>query len=182
MPKRSILLTVLLTPSLLLASCGLLPYRCIDPLGCLEIPPGSPVVLGVLLASNGEPGPVGIACLESIEKVIAGQETILGHPILLERYATDGTPESARTEATDMATDPALLAVVGPSLRGEGVEATPILSGAGIVSLSPVPDPTAAKRMAKQVIAAIVQVAIQKADKTLIIPRLALREALNPSP
>jgi hypothetical protein len=36
--------------------------------------------------------------------------------------------------------------------------------------------------MAKQVIAAIVQVAIQKADKTLIIPRLALREALNPSP
>ena len=179
---RSILFIVLLVPSLLLAACSLLPYRCIDPLGCVEIPAGSPVVVGVLLASNGEPGPVGTACLESIEKVIADQEFLLGHPILLERFATDGTPESARTEATEMATDPALLAVVGPSLSEEGVEATPILSGAGIVSLSPVPDPATAKRMAKQVIAAIVQVAIQKAGKTLIIPRLALRKALDPSP
>lgn len=173
---------VLLVTSLLLVSCSIASYKCIDPLGCLEIPTGSPVVIGVILTTNGHLSPVGIACMESIENMIKDKKNVLGHPILLDRYATDGTPESARLEATDMATDPALLAVVGPSLSGESLEATPILTEAGIVSLSPVPDPEVAKRMAEQVIAAIAQVAIQKADKTLIIPRQALREALNPSP
>jgi len=182
MTIRSIHYAVVLVISLLLVSCSTASYNCIDPLGCLEIPTGSPVVIGVILTTNGHLSPVGTACMESIEKVIKDKKTVLGHPILLDRYATDGSPESARTEATDMATNPDLLAVVGPSLSGEGLEATPILSEAGIVSLSPVPDPAVAKRMAEQVIAAIAQVAIQKADKTLIIPRQALREALNPSP
>ena len=39
---------VLLFTSLLLASCSLVPYRCIDPLGCAEIPPGGPIVIGVI--------------------------------------------------------------------------------------------------------------------------------------
>jgi len=182
MTVRPIHYAVLLVTGLLLVSCSITSYKCIDPLGCLEIPTGSPVVIGVILAANGPLSPLGTACLESIETVVKDRKTLLGHPILLDTYATDGTPESARTAATDLATDPALLAVIGPSLSGEGLEAAPILSEAGIVSLSPVPDPAEAKRMAEQVIAAIAQVAIQRADKTLIIPRQALREALEPSP
>jgi len=171
-----------LVASLLLVSCSMASYECIDPLGCAEIPTGSPVVIGVILTTNGHLSPLGTACLESIEKVIKMKQTILGHPLLLDSYATDGTPGSARSEATALATDAALLAVIGPSLSEEGLEATPILTQAGIVSLSPVPDPAVARRLAEKVITAITQVAIQKAGKTLIIPRQALREALYSSP
>jgi ABC-type branched-subunit amino acid transport system substrate-binding protein len=173
---------VLLVTSLLLISCSMVSYKCIDPLGCAEIPTGSPVVIGVILATNGHLSPLGTACLDSIEEVIKDRQTILGHPLLLDSYATDGTPESARRAATDLATDPTLLAVIGPSLSEESLVVTPILTQAGIVSLSPVLDPAMARRMVEQVITSIAQVAIQKADKTLIIPRQALREALYPSP
>lgn len=123
--------------------------------------------------------PVGTACLDSIAYIIKIKKTILGHALELDQYSTDGTPESALTSATEMATDPALLAVIGPSLSEETRLATPILSEAGVVSLSPVPDPVTAIKMTNQILAAIMQVSITRPDNTLIIPREGLSQALN---
>jgi ABC-type branched-subunit amino acid transport system substrate-binding protein len=175
-------IAVLLAVSLMLVSCDFNSAECIDPLGCWEIPPNSPIEIGAILTTNGHLSLIGTPCLESISTVIKGKKSILNHPIELETYATDGTPESARVAATDFATNPVLLAVIGPSLPEEGAVATLILTEAGIVSISPVPDPKRAKEIAERVIGAIEDIAIQKADKTLIIPRQALRDALEPSP
>jgi ABC-type branched-subunit amino acid transport system substrate-binding protein len=175
-------IAVLLAVSLMLVSCDLSSGKCIDPLGCWEIPPNSPIEIGTILTTNGHLSSNGTACLASISVVVKGRRSIFNHPIELENYATDGTPESAREAATAFATNPQLLAVIGPSLTGEGSLATSILSEAGVMSISPVPDPQRAKKIAEQIISAIEEVAIQKADQTLIIPRQALRDALEPSP
>jgi len=181
--KRRLAATVtLLTISLLLVSCGGVSYQCTDPLGCLEISPGSPVIIGTILASNGEQGPAGTEALQSVEKAIADKDELLGHPIQLDRYATDCTADSARVAATEFATYPDLSAVIGPSCTDETVVASPILLNAGIPLLSPVPNSLAASELANQVFAAIEQVAVQMPDQTLYIPRQAFFNALHLNP
>ena len=173
---------VFLTISLLLASCGAAPYECTDPLGCLEISSGSPLVIGTLLATYGEQNPVGIKSLASVEKAVADQDELLGHPIQLIRIGTDCTSDSARSAATEFATNPDLSAVIGPTCAGEADVAGPILLDAGIPLLGPVPDPVVAFELTNQVFAALQQVAVQAQDKILYIPRQALLDALHLSP
>jgi ABC-type branched-subunit amino acid transport system substrate-binding protein len=179
---RFIATTAILAISLLLVSCGAAPYKCIDPLGCLEISPGSPVVIGTILATMGERGSGGTEALMSVEKAVADKDELLGHPIQILRYGTDCTADSARVAATEFAANPDLSAVIGPSCTGEAVVAGPILLEAGIPQLSPLPDSVAAYDLANQVFAAIEQVAVQTPDKILFIPRQALFDALHLSP
>ncbi len=54
MTQRFFLLLAMIGLSLTACSMVHLPYRCTDPLGCLEIPHGGPVVLGTLLANSGD--------------------------------------------------------------------------------------------------------------------------------
>ena len=182
MARRSTITVIYLTISMLLASCSMAAYKCHDPLGCMEIPPGSPVVVGAILATNGTLSPIGTASLQSIKEVITTKGEILGHSIELVHYGTDCTIISAQIAATNLATDPDLLAVVGPTCAEEALVALPILTDAGIVSLSPAPDSLAADKMMSLIIAAIEQVAIQEQDHTLYIPRQTLRDALIISP
>ena len=170
---------LLLTISLLLASCGAAPYECTDPLGCLEISPDSPVVIGTILATSGQNGPAGTEAVQSVEKAVTDKDEILGHPIKLIRYGTDCTADSARAAATEFATYSDLSAVIGPTCTGVADIAGSILLNAGIPLLSPVPDSAAAYDMANQIFAAIEQVTIQMPDKTLYIPRQALLDALH---
>ena len=182
MKKRFIFAFALLTFSLLLVSCGANPYQCTDPLGCLEISPDVPVVIGTILATTGQNGLAGTESLQSVERAVANKVELLGHPIQLIQYGTDCTADSARGAATEFARYPDLSAVIGPTCADEDVVATQILLEAGIPLLGPVPNSAAAYALADQVIAAIEQVAIQMPDKTLFIPRLALLDALRPSP
>jgi ABC-type branched-subunit amino acid transport system substrate-binding protein len=182
MTRRSILPATLLTISLLLVSCGAAPYECIDPLGCLEIPFGDPVVIGTILATYGEQNPVGTESLESVKKAVAARVEILGYPIQLIRYGTDCTADSARNAATEFATNPDLSAVIGPTCPAEADIADPILLDAGIPLLGPVPDYELAYELTNRVFAAIEQVAVQVPDKILYVPRQALLNALHLSP
>lgn len=59
MQIRFTIFAFLLTTSLLLASCAAVPDQCTDPLGCLEIPPDSPVVIGSILSTSGQNGSIG---------------------------------------------------------------------------------------------------------------------------
>jgi ABC-type branched-subunit amino acid transport system substrate-binding protein len=171
----------LLTISLLLDSCSATLYECTDPLGCLEIPPGSPLVIGAILATSGQNGPVGTESLQAVEKVVADKDILFGHTLKLYHYGTDCTAESARTAATEFATYQELSAVIGPSCIEEQDIVGPILLEAGIALLSPVPDPATAFAMANQILAAIEQVAVRMPDETLYIPRQALFDALDVS-
>lgn len=169
----------LLLITLMLVSCGAVSYNCIDPLGCLEIPPGSPVVIGAILATSGEQRPVGTASLQSVEKAVADKGDLLGHPIHLITYGTDCTAGSAITGATEFATYPDLSAAVGPTCSNEVDAATPILADAGIPLLGPAINSLSAYALTTQVLTTIQQVAVRMPDKTLYIPRQALLSALG---
>ena len=171
----------LLAIGLLLVSCDAAQYQCLDPLGCLEIPPGSPIVIGAILATNGEQGSVGMEALQSVEQAVEDKDELLGHPIQLMRYGTDCTADSARAAATTFATAPDLLAVIGPTCTSETVAANLILLNAGIPTLSPVPSSLAAYDLADQAFAAIERIAVQTPGKTLFIPRQALLDAMHGS-
>ena len=172
----------LLTINLLLASCKTAHFQCTDPLGCLEIPPDSAVVIGVILATSGQNGPVGLESLQLVEEKVEAKDMLLGHRIKLFHYGTDCTADSARTAATEFATYTDLSAVIGPTCTGESVVAGPILKDAGIPLLGPVANSETALVLVNQVFIAIEQVAVKMPDKTLFIPRQALFDALQPSP
>jgi ABC-type branched-subunit amino acid transport system substrate-binding protein len=172
----------LLTISLLLVSCGSAPYECTDPLGCLEIISGDPIVIGSILVTAGKQRPVGNQSLESMEKAVSDQDNLLGHPIQLISIGTDCTGNSARSAATGLAANPSMVAIIGPTCAVEADVAGPILLDAGIPLLGPVTDSEVAYELTNQVFAAIEQVAVQLPDSSLFIPRQALLEALFLSP
>ena len=168
--------------SLLLVACSADHYKCNDPLGCLEISSGCPIVIGSLLETFGEQNPVGIKTLEGVRKAVADQDELLGHPIELISYGMECTAESTWSAATEFSTNPKLLAVIGPTCADEAKTADTILSDAGIPMLGPVTDPEAAYELTNRVFAAIVQVAVQAPDKILYVPRQTLLDALSRVP
>jgi hypothetical protein len=179
MKKLASVTVFLLTISLLLASCTTFSYQCNDPLGCLEISPDSPLVIGAILATSGDNGSAGTASLQMVEEAVAKKDLLLGHPLKLYHYGTDCTVDSVREAATQFATYPELSAVVGPSCAEEEAVADQILQEAGIPLVGPVPDSTIAYAITNQVLAAIEQVAVLAPDKTLYVPRQALFDALH---
>jgi ABC-type branched-subunit amino acid transport system substrate-binding protein len=165
--------------SLMIVSCGAASYKCVDPLGCLEITPGSSIVIGAILATSGEQRSVGSASLQSVEKAVADKGTLLGHPIHLINYGTDCTAGSAIAGATEFATYTDLTAAIGPTCSDEAIAATPILADAGIPLLGPAINSSTAYALTTRVLTAIQQVAVRMPDKTLYIPRQALFSALG---
>ncbi len=178
---RSIFIASILTVNLLLTACSLSTYKCNDPLGCIEIPPGSPIVIGTIMATNGKMGSIGNATLQAIQETISNR-MLLGHTIILDNQATECTPDSARTAATSLALDTNVLAVIGPTCNEEAPITQLILNAAGIIQFSPVSDAGSAKTMAELIISTVLSVAIQKPDGSLIIPRQTFQDALPPVP
>lgn len=179
MPRYASLASLLML-GLFLASCGGATYKCTDLMGCLEIPPGSPLVIGVILAHTGEYAISGTDILENVEQAIADKGDIFGHPIELIQHTTDCTPESAQIAALELATHSDLVAVIGPTCAAETEIAVPILINAGIAMLSPTPDPVTAYDLTNQALYEIEQTAVLQQDQTLYIPRQALLETINP--
>jgi branched-chain amino acid transport system substrate-binding protein len=178
--KRLFAATVtLLTISLLVVSCGAAPYECTDPLGCVEISPGSPVVIGVLLTVYVNQGGTGLQALEEIKTAIEKTSQILGHDIELSWQGTDCTEESARLAATLLTRTSNLLAVIGPTCAADASIAVPILEDAGLPVISPSPSATGAFQ---RLVSAIEQAAIRQTDGTLVIPGTALKQAIQDQP
>jgi hypothetical protein len=174
-----IAISTLLTINLLLISCNGATYVCTDPLGCLKISPGSPIVIGAILATSGEQRSVGTASLLYLEKAVADINILFGHPIQLLRYGTECSAGSAQVAATEFATYTDLTAVIGPTCIDEMKIAGQILLSAGIPMLGPVPDSAAAYAITNRLLAAIEKVGVQMPDRTVYIPRQALLKVLN---
>jgi ABC-type branched-subunit amino acid transport system substrate-binding protein len=163
--------------AILLTTCATPAHTCTDLLGCLEIPSGSPVVIGIVYASAGSAAPLGLDSLEQVQLAIDEKDLLLNHKINLIREVTDCTPESAREAATRLARTSYLLAVIGPTCLSESYITDPILLDAGIAPLTPYcPDAYAA---ANFLFTTIEQTAVRGRDGMLNIPRTALREALD---
>lgn len=161
-----------------LAACNAAAYECTDPLGCLEIPPGSPLVIGTLLASAGEQAADGEAALFAIQQAMDETGELLGHPLELDQWDTDCSAKDARSGATNLAINPNVVAVFGPTCAGQYEVAAPILSDAGLALLDPTAGPAAAE-LTRSLLTAVEQVAVADKDGTLHIPRQALIQILE---
>ena len=169
----------LLTISLLLVSCGAPPYECIDPLGCVEISPSRPVVIGALLTVYGSQGAAGRQAVDEIKTAIQETSPIFGHEIQLVWQGTDCSEENARLAATLLTATPDLLAVIGPSCADDAHIAIPILEDAGLSLIPPFPGVTEALR---RLVFAIEQTAIQQTNGAIVLPRTAFQQAIQVLP
>jgi ABC-type branched-subunit amino acid transport system substrate-binding protein len=163
----------------LLVGCRPLAYTCTDPLGCLEISYGSPLVIGSLLATSGPQALSGETTLHIFEATIVDKELLFGHTLKLYQQGSDCSPESAFQAATALATYPELAAVLGPTCEVEYSTARLILAAAGIPLLGPLPDPLSAGSALAQLLSALQQVAQPMPDGSLLIPRQALFDVLQ---
>jgi branched-chain amino acid transport system substrate-binding protein len=175
----NILLTLLL---LLLPACGPAPYTCADPLGCLEIPPDQPLLIGVTLTVTGEQADRGLTALQGIQEAVAEQAELLGHPLELARQDSDCSPDDARRAATSLALEAGLVAVIGPSCPADLETIAPLLTEAGLPLLTPASPCPRPYLLARRLFEAILQVAYQAGDGTLFLPRQALTQALQNTP
>ena len=99
--------------------------------------PDDPVEIRTLLSGSG-PSPSGVASRLSVELAIEHFGRIHGHEIELGQPLDDMcSPEGGSAGAEQIAAVPKVLGVVGTSCSGAAVAASPLLSEAGIVMVSP---------------------------------------------
>jgi ABC-type branched-subunit amino acid transport system substrate-binding protein len=169
----------LITVSLLLSSCDSAVYQCTDPLGCLEIPPGKPIVIGALLTVYGDQGEAGRQAVELIKTAIQEKDLILGHEIQLVWQGTDCSEEYARLSATHLSGTPGLLAVIGPTCSVDIRVAVPILEDAALLPILPIPN---IKVTFQRLVLAIEETAIRQSNGALVVPRTGFQQAIHSQP
>jgi branched-chain amino acid transport system substrate-binding protein len=129
---------LLLIAAILLAGCGPATpsFECTDAIGCVAIPPGQTVKIGVIHNLSGA-GPPGLFMLHSAELALEDRGgRLLGHPG--EAVSADGkcSGEGGTTAALKITADPQILGIVGPTCSGEAVTAMKVVSEAGLVMIS----------------------------------------------
>lgn len=111
---------------------------CKDPIGCLKLNPNDPIHFAYLLDLVGASSSLGVDSLNAIEIAIDDSEgQILSHKIQLTGKDSGCNGDNALAAAKNLVTDPSIVAVLGPSCSGEARAAGPLLSGAGLVIISP---------------------------------------------
>jgi branched-chain amino acid transport system substrate-binding protein len=131
-----ILVLAILVSSLVTACCPP-PFECTDAIGCVDIPPGEPIKLGVIQALSGGVAPGGIIQARTIELAVTQRDMqLLGHPIVLQKENEYCSSEGGATAALKIAADPQTVGIIGTSCSGAAVPAAQIMSEAGLVMVS----------------------------------------------
>jgi ABC-type branched-subunit amino acid transport system substrate-binding protein len=159
-----------------LIACNPTGYTCTDPMGCLEVAQGIPISIGIIYAGYGDTASNGQAQLNAVETAVAKKSLLLGHEIDLILQATDCTPENAIEAASALASNPQLVAVMGPTCVSEEWLTDPVLMEAGILILPY--SLTDSHTEAYLLFSAIEQVAIPGKDGSIFIPRSELQVKL----
>ncbi|MGD8836841.1 MAG: branched-chain amino acid ABC transporter substrate-binding protein [Desulfobacteraceae bacterium] len=134
---RKVILTLLLAG--LATTCTKAPpaFECPDKIGCVRIPAGEPIKIGVLQALSGEVAPLGQAQVRGIQLAIdkRGGE-ILNHPIILHMEDTGCTAEGGANAALKIIADPQTVAILGTTCSGSAATAAHAMSEAGLTMIS----------------------------------------------
>lgn len=130
---------LLWTTVLLLSACEKPPpvFECVDPIGCVEVGPGEPIQIGVLQALSGKVGNLGKEQIRGIDLALDKREnTLLGHPILLQAEDTGCTAEGGANAALKIIADPRTVAILGTTCSGAASTASKAMSDAGLTMVS----------------------------------------------
>lgn len=112
-------------------------FECTDPLGCLEIPPGEPIKIGILQALSGKLAPLGEAQLRGFDLALDKKKgTLLDHSVALQIEDTFCTAEGGANAALKIIADPQTVAIFGSTCSGAAATASQAMSDAGLTMIS----------------------------------------------
>ena len=107
------------------------------PLGSVELGAGEAVQIRSLLSMSGASS-LGVPLRHGIELAVRDFGDIHGRAVELgEAMDSRCSPDGGRTGAEQVSADPQVLGVIGTSCSAAAVEASPIVSEAGLVMISP---------------------------------------------
>lgn len=122
---------------LLLLSCSQAPAPCDDALGCVDVPPGAPVKIGVIQSLSGSVATLGSEQVRGLELALARRGgSLLGRPVTLRVEDTGCSPEGGANAALRITADPMVAAIFGTTCSSDAATAAEIMSAAGLVMIS----------------------------------------------
>ena len=134
---KRIFVTMLAISLLMTACSGGTTAPCTDPLGCVVVGNGEPVVIAVALTLSGPNAPYGIDALRGVELAIAERGTILNHPLKLVQEDELCSAEGGQAAAERLAQNSEIVGVIGATCTSATITAAKVLTKAGMVLISP---------------------------------------------
>ena len=108
-----------------------------DEFGCVEVADGEAIRIATALVINGPDSNLGLDAQYGVQVANEERPEVMGHEVELD-FNDDGcSAEGGTTVAQSLVSDTTIAAVIGTSCSSAGVPASEILSGAGILLLSP---------------------------------------------
>ena len=138
MNRKFLILGGLVLAALALGACAAPAFECSDAIGCVDIAPGDPIHIAWANSVSGATAFLGTVNNNGSE--LAFDEVnneLLGHPILFTGEDTLCNAEGGQAAGTKIAADPTVVAVIGTTCSSEARTASPLISEAGMVMISP---------------------------------------------
>jgi branched-chain amino acid transport system substrate-binding protein len=108
-----------------------------DEFGCVEIAEGDPLEIGTALVITGENESLGLDSQYGAEVARTMRDTIAGHEVEFNHQDDGCSTEGGTAAANALASEETIVAVIGTSCSSAGIAAAEILSGEGILLVSP---------------------------------------------
>ena len=113
------------------------PQDCADALGCVAIPAGGALRLGVIQALTGKVASLGLDQLRGLELALEDRSgKLLGHPVELVIEDTGCRPEGGANAALRIVSDPSVVALFGTTCSGDAAAAAQVMTEAGLSMIS----------------------------------------------
>ncbi len=110
---------------------------CTDPIGCVEVAEGDPLLVASALVISGPNGDLGLDSQRGVEIALDMRGDLMGHPLELLAEDDGCNAEGGQTAGTKIVANPQVVGVIGTSCSGAGVPMARIVSDAGYVMISP---------------------------------------------
>ena len=134
--KRFLVLLALLS-LFTVATAPAVAQECDDEIGCVEVGPDDPIVIGTMFTTSGATAFLGEDSLGGVEIAVMEREPVLGRDIEVVEEDSLCSAEGGQTAAQRIVSDDEILGVIGTSCSGAASGALPIISEAGYLMISP---------------------------------------------
>ena len=138
MNRKFLILGGLVLAALALGACAAPAFECTDAIGCVDIAPGDPIHIAYINSVSGATAFLGTVNNNGSE--LAFDEVnneLLGHPILFTGEDSLCNAEGGQAAGTKISADPTVVGVIGTTCSSEARTASPLISEAGMVMISP---------------------------------------------